>query len=197
MNGLAIDLVSLKEYEQAIQLLQQSLAIYKEIGAVHFISLVLANFAEGFIAMGNFANAVSYARESFLYSQNNPESLAWPNRTLGEALLGLGDLPSAREYFRKSLEVSHTLQEKCDVLLAIKSISVYLAAQGKGAKALELISLINHHPATWQWTKDRASELAAKLESELPQDVVMQAKERGRTRDLDATVTELLEELKE
>jgi hypothetical protein len=114
---------------------------------------------------------------------------------LGEALVGLGDLPNAIGYLCKSLAVAQSLQEKCDELLAIKAISAYFVAKGDGAKALELITLINHHPAAWQWTRDRVAPLTARLESELPSHVIAAAKERGRARDLDATVAELLDEL--
>jgi hypothetical protein len=56
--------------------------------------------------------------------------------------------------------------------------------------------LVLHYPASVQWTKDRAAPLVAELEAELPPDIVTAALERGRARDLDATVTELLVELK-
>ena len=197
LNLLAIDLAGLHDFEQGLQLLQETLAINREIGSAIYINVTLTNLAEVFNYKGDFLSAASYARESFLYAYNHLEWLSWPNRTLGEAMVGLGDLPNARGYLRQSLEISQTFQEKWDELLGIKAISAYFAAQGDIVKALELITLINHHPASWKWTKDRASELAVRLELELPPDVVAQAKERGRARDLDATVAELLDELKE
>jgi hypothetical protein len=45
--------------------------------------------------------------------------------------------------------------------------------------------------------KDQAAPLVAELEAELPPDAVAAAWERGRSRDLDATVQELLLELAE
>jgi predicted ATPase/predicted Ser/Thr protein kinase len=195
LNALAIDLVALREFGQGVQLLQDALAISKEIGAIPSACNILSNLAETFIAAGDFLKASSHARKSILYAQSNPETSSWPCRTLGEALVGLGDLPNARGYLCESLAIAHNLQEKCDELLAITAISAYFVAKGDGAKALELITLINHHPAAWQWTRDRVAPLAARLESELPSHVVAAAKERGRARDLDATVAELLDEL--
>jgi len=197
LNLLAIDMAALEEFGRAIQLLQNALEICKEIGAGLDVSVAHTNLAECFIATGDFANAALHARESFLYTQNNLDSLSWPNRTLGEALVGIGELQDAKEYLRKSVEISHSLQHKCDELLAIKAISAYFAAHGEGAKALELLAFVNNHPAAWQWTKGRAAALASQLEIELPPKVVLESKERGRARNLDATVAELLTELEE
>jgi hypothetical protein len=60
---------------------------------------------------------------------------------------------------------------------------------------VELLALVLHHRSSWQWVKDRATALSAKLEAELLPAVAAAARERGRARDLDATVTELLAEL--
>jgi len=197
LNLLAIDMAGLKEFGQAMQLLQNALAIYREIGAILDIGVALNNMAEFLTASGDFKNAALHARESFLYTQDNLGYLSWPNRTLGEALVGIGDLQDAKEYLLRSLKIAQSLQEKCDLLLAIKAISVYFAAHGEGAKALELLAFVNNHPAAWQWTKDRATALASQLETELPPNVILESKERGRARNLDVTVAELLTELED
>lgn len=196
LNLLAIDLAALNDFEQGIQLLYDALAISKEIGATLKASVVLTNLAETYNAMNEFKNAASCAKESFLYTPNRSEWLSWSNRTLGEALVGLGDIQGARRNLRESLEIAHTVQDKTDILLAIKAMSFYFAAKGENVKALELIALINHHPAAWQWAKDRASELANQLEAKLPPNIVTQAKERGCAHDLNVTVLELLDELR-
>jgi hypothetical protein len=72
-----------------------------------------------------------------------------------------------------------------------------LAAEGGIEKALELLALVLCHPASWQLVKDRALPLVAELEAELPPEAAAAARERGRARDLDTTVAELLAELKE
>jgi hypothetical protein len=104
-------------------------------------------------------------------------------------------MQGAREYLRSSLELAQANQNKMDILLAMKAISAYFVAKDDDVKALELITLINHHPATSQWAKDRSAQLAERLEAELPPEDVVAAKESGQARDLDATVVELLETL--
>jgi len=196
LNLLAIDLAALNDYEQGVQLLREALEISKEIGAILKTSVVLTNLAEMYNAKKDFKNAASCAKESFLYTPNRSEWLSWSNRTLGEALVGLDNLQGARKYLHESLKIAHTVQEKMDMLLVIKSISFYYTAKGEIIRALELIALVNHHPSTWQWTKDRVSELAKQLEAKLPPNIVIQAKERGCARDLNVTVLELLDELR-
>ncbi len=75
-------------------------------------------------------------------------------------------------------------------------IAALLAAEGEKEWALELLTLFSHHPTSWHWMKHhRAAPLIAQLEAELPPDVVAAAWERGRARDLEPTVAELLAEL--
>jgi hypothetical protein len=80
-------------------------------------------------------------------------------------------------------------------LLSLVGVGALLEAEGEKERALELLVLIRHHPLSWRWTKDRAAPLVTELEAELPPDVVAAAQERGRARDLEATVAELLVEL--
>ena len=83
------------------------------------------------------------------------------------------------------------------VLLTLVGIATLLAAEGEKERALELLALVLHHPLSWQWTKDRAAPLVAELEAELSPEVVAAAQARGQARDLEATVAELLVELRE
>jgi hypothetical protein len=57
---------------------------------------------------------------------------------------------------------------------------------------LELLTLVLHHPTSWQSTRDQAAALVAELAAELPPEAVVAAQERGQARDLRATVAELL-----
>jgi hypothetical protein len=49
--------------------------------------------------------------------------------------------------------------------------------------------------ASSQWAKDRDAAVITELEAGLSPDAVAAALERGRTRDLEATTAELLDEL--
>jgi hypothetical protein len=64
-------------------------------------------------------------------------------------------------------------------------------------RAVELYALALRHPyvANAQWFEDVAGKHIAAAAKALPPDVVAAAQKRGRARDLEATVKELLSEL--
>jgi hypothetical protein len=64
---------------------------------------------------------------------------------------------------------------------------------------VELYALASRYPvvANSQWYEDVAGKQIAAVAATLPPDVVAAAQERGRARDLEATVAELLAELGE
>jgi hypothetical protein len=111
-------------------------------------------------------------------------------------MCGLGDVQGAKRCLYQALEMAVT-EAVYHVLHILDAIAVLLMTEGEGERALELLSLILYHPGTMPHTKDSAALLVAELEAELPLDVVAAAQERGRARDLDATVAELLAELGE
>jgi hypothetical protein len=81
------------------------------------------------------------------------------------------------------------------VLATFDGIAMLLAGEGERERALELLTLAIHHPASMEVVRDIVASLVAELEVELPPDGVAAAQERGRARDLEATVAELLVEL--
>jgi hypothetical protein len=80
------------------------------------------------------------------------------------------------------------------VLHALTGLAHLLAKAGEPERALELLTLILGHPASHQEFRSRAARLQAELAAELPLEVVQAAQERGRARELDPTVAELLSE---
>jgi hypothetical protein len=70
-----------------------------------------------------------------------------------------------------------------------------LARKGHLGAAVELAALILHHPASVEETQSKTQELSAQLQSQLEPAAFAAAQERGRARDLDATVRELVSEL--
>jgi predicted ATPase len=186
-----------KEYEECKQLLQESFAIYEEIGNVSAMAWVLSELSELANRLGEYAEAMQLAQKSVPLAKRCRDRtlVPWTLRVLGRAACGMGDLGGAKRYFRQALETAMTERATPFVLATFDGIAMLLAAEGERERALELSSLILHHPAIWQAIKDSAASLVAELEAELPPDVVAAAQERGRARDLEATVAELLVEL--
>jgi hypothetical protein len=60
------------------------------------------------------------------------------------------------------------------------------------AKAIELLAIVIDHPAPWSVIKDRAARLQARLETELPPEVISTAKAQAKNRTLAEVVAEML-----
>ena len=82
---------------------------------------------------------------------------------------------------------------------ALPAMVLLLADQGQAERAVELYALVSRYPfvANSRWFEDIAGKQIAAVAATLPPEVVAAARERGRARDLEATVAELLVELEE
>jgi tetratricopeptide (TPR) repeat protein len=197
LKYLGIDVSGLGEYGEAKQLFQEGLAVYREIGNPWGTASILADLGSVANVLGEHAEAARFARQSLPLAEKCDDQFAIARcfKVLGDAACGLRDLKEAKQYFHRALEMDMALRVVSYALHALVSVARLLAAAGEKERALELLALVFHHPASWQWVKDRAAPLVAQLEAELPPDVVAEAYERGRARDLEATVAELLAEL--
>jgi predicted ATPase/DNA-binding SARP family transcriptional activator len=197
LDSLSIDAAGSEEHEEAKQLREESLAIHKGIGYARGIIFALGDLGSIANRRGKHAEAIELAQDGLALSKRIDDKfgIAWSFRVLGSAACGLGNLQGAREYFFQALEMSAAFRLIPLVLRTVVGIAALLAAEGDRERALELLALILHHSVSWQVTKDKASRLIAGLEAELLPEVVAAAQKRGRARDLDATVAELLHEL--
>ena len=198
LHRLAQDIAGLEEYREAKQLYQESLALHKEIGNLRGIAHVFSDLGEIANVQGEYAEAIQLAQECLTIGRKIDVRwiIAWAFKVQGDAACGLGDLPGARRYHHQALAEVARIGHSYVFPLNLVGIAALLAAEGEKERALELLALVIHHPISWRWMKHhRAAPLIAELEAELPPDVVAAAWERGRARDLDATVTELLVEL--
>ena len=198
LGDLGIDTYGLRDYPQAQELWRASLALYREIGNPQGISDELGDLGEGANVIGEYAQAAQLAQESLaVYRKVTNQPYSWGFRVLGNAACGLRDFQEARRCFRQALERAMKNRWMSHTLLILVGIATLLAAEGEKERALELLALVLHHPVSWQMAKDRAAPLIAQLEAELPPNVVAAAQARGRLRDLEATIQELLVELGE
>jgi hypothetical protein len=118
--------------------------------------------------------------------------VGWNLKILGDAESGLGDFHIAKKYYYRALGMALATPSAFLAPLALVGMASLLAAEGKRERTLELLTLVLHHPASWQSTKDQADALIAQLTAELPPEAVATAQERGQARNLKATVAELV-----
>jgi hypothetical protein len=118
------------------------------------------------------------------------------------ALIGLGrvalqteDWPSARHHFAAALPLIVQLQTAPQALDALAGVAHLQAQTGQLEQALALISLVHHHPISFQESTDRLAELEASLRAALPLEQAQAALARGQGCELWATVAAVRAEL--
>jgi hypothetical protein len=123
--------------------------------------------------------------------------IADPERDLGYAARGLGTPDQARRCLSECLQLGGKTGSILPILHALPAVALLLADRGEAERAVELYALASRYPfvASSRWFEDVAGKHTAAAATGLPPDAVAAAQERGRTRDLWATVEELPAEL--
>ena len=121
----------------------------------------------------------------------------------GIAERGLGDSRQAERHLYDALQVVARVGPFpflfLPLVFALPAVALLLVNRGEVDRAVELYALASRYPivANSRWFEDVAGKHIATAATTLPPDVVAAAQERGRARDLDETVKELLVELEE
>jgi len=143
----------------ANQLLEESAAVYREVGHADDLGLALA--------------------------------------CLTIAARGLGDMSGARWHLCQALELAVESKAVLPLLWALPAQALLLADEGEIQHAVELYALASRYPLVTRsrWFADVAGNTLAEVAATLPVERGVVLKERGQTRDLEATVAELRTEL--
>jgi predicted ATPase len=146
-------------YIEAEQLLQKSVATFRELGQREELGSVLG--------------------------------------VLGMALCGLSQLSQARQHLQEALHTATQIRGLAQSISVLRGIALLLAERGDVERAVELYALVSRYPivSNSRLSEDTVGRHIAAVAAGLPPEVVAVAQERGRTRDIEATVAELLAEL--
>ena len=184
----------LGQWEGARALGQEGLTLGRAIGPQMegYALLLLGSVA---LAEEAYAEAQVMLQESAaLYAE---EEMGWIPAVLAYAARRLGQLTQAREHLHNALRTATEIGAFVPLMYALPAIALLLADQGEKERAVELYALASRYPlvAHSRWFEDVARQHIGAIAATLPPDVVAAAQERGRARDLEATVAELLVEL--
>jgi serine/threonine protein kinase/DNA-binding SARP family transcriptional activator len=182
---------------------EERVALCREIGARFFIAGSLATLGRINNGLGAYHEAIDCSQEALAIAKEigNPRKTTEALSALGEAASGLGDHQRAKQHLREGLQIAIEpgaipyLLEALGILAAIFTAENGLTGEEGVIYAVELLTMVIHHPASWDIVKQKAARHLADIEVELPRDLIAAAKARGQTRDLQETVTELLEAL--
>jgi predicted ATPase/DNA-binding SARP family transcriptional activator len=201
LAGLGWVAQALGEYPEAKQLFQESLATCREINDQLGVAICVDHLGTVAYLMGEYTEAKQLHQESLEISKeiSYRSGIALALSHLGDVTCALREYQASGQYFRDALTMAIEIETIPVALEGLVGLAVLFTANKPGdaecKQAAELLTLVLHHPASSQETKDRAACLLAELEAQLPPQAVASAQERGRTRTLEAVVAEILKRL--
>jgi predicted ATPase len=198
---LSVTEMQLGRYEQTRAQARANLVLAREIGygrGIGYSLLVLGGVA---LVEEAYAEAQQLFQESIVVYREvgQLDELGWVLASLGHAARGLGDIPRMGQHLYEALRTTAEIRAFTPLMTALPAMALLLAEQGEKERAVELYALASRYPfvANSHWLEDVAGRHIAAVAATLPPDVVAAAQERGKARDLDSTVAELLEELED
>jgi len=201
VNWLGTTKAQLGWYECARTYVQPNLARMREMDVK--LEIGRACFVQGMAMLGEEekTEAQQVLQESvdayFSIGQRDEGSQALA--VLAIASCKLGENSQAQHHLAEALQTVRDIEAYLPLMNALPAVALLLAKQDKAEQAVELYALASRYPfvANSHWFEDVVGRHIAAAAASLPPEVVEAAKARGRARDLQATVVELLDELGE
>lgn len=187
------------EYEQGRALACECLALAREIGHSWAVGWSLILLGVSALVEDAHAEAWRFFQESLsIYSEaGQQDTMGFALVFSGVAALGLGQLSLARQRLTEALQLITAIEAFEPSVTAVAAMALFLAEQGQPERAVELYATASRYPliSNSRLFEDVVGKHIATAAATLSSQVIAAAQERGRARDLDATVTELLVEL--
>ncbi len=196
LNMLGIVARNLGQYEEAKRLHQEVLETCQSLD--YQLGIALASYYLGHTVylLGDHAEAERLLTESLTiskkltYQRGVTRSLS----TLGNVARAMGKYQQAQKYLYEALKMTQEIYSAPMALDVLAGLANLLTEEGKTERAIELLTVSRSHAATEKETKDKADRLFAELASELPNQVLETAQERGKAETLEEMVEEILSE---
>jgi predicted ATPase/DNA-binding SARP family transcriptional activator len=185
------------DFTQAAHYLQEAETFAHQVGRGHPGGFRHHRHHEIGLAAGYLAEtqgALAAARAAFaqIHQQDQDQS-----HYSAAALIGLGwvalqgeDWSAARRHFASALPLIEQLETAPQALDALAGVAHWQARAGQPEQALALIGLVQHHPSSYQESKDRVGGLEKELRAELSEAQVQAALASGRECPLWSAVAE-------
>lgn len=197
LNALGILAILRERYDQAEGYWEEGLAMAQEMGDRQAMADTLTNL--GYINhhhLGNLGKAKTYYTESLSISQEigHRHGVTSTLSNLGHLYVGLGEYAPAWDHLRQALSESMAIGVAPLTLDALVGVAILRAETGQLDSAAELLGVILNHPSVEVDSVQLAETILAGLRRQLPAEQLETAMERGKTRELEAVVAELLAE---
>ncbi|MCB0163286.1 MAG: tetratricopeptide repeat protein, partial [Anaerolineae bacterium] len=169
LSHLAYHAGSSLHQHDAEALLTESLSIYKAIGNKQGIAVALNNLGYNAYLQGDYTVAQKYLQESLTLRREIgfPRGIAVSLNNLGHVYEALGNYQTSQAYYRESLDIATDIKALPLALSALGGIAVCLALEEEKEQAVDILTLVLHHPASNKETLDRAFRAVHKLAPQL------------------------------
>ena len=174
--------------DRAQNLYRQCQAIAEKIGSTFSKYTALNGMGKLAHAQGHHTEAKAFFQKSLTLQSKVgvPELSSYFLASFGWTLLALSEYPETEQYFMRTMQAAISNHAFSVVLDALAGLAVLLTIREPAKKeaALELLTLVLHHPSCHQETKDRIADHYEALVAEFPPEIVTAAQARGQAADL-------------
>lgn len=196
-QGLGDVYHNLGEYITAKQNFEQGLAIFEEIEALEGVAWAYHGLGDIALAQEDYAEAQDrYQHSLLLFTEIGDRGpMAETLNALGNVHYGLGNYHLAQVNLQKALREALEIQAIPVALYILARLAMVLLHTGSKKDKERIFAILVftlHHPASYEETKEQATQILAELEPQLPAHIVVEAKKFGPTQTLPEVVAEVL-----
>ncbi|MFN8457938.1 MAG: tetratricopeptide repeat protein [Anaerolineae bacterium] len=186
----------LNEHLEARLYFQQSLNICRETGDRRGLALSFYHLGLAAEKLGEYLEAKRQYEAGLTIFREIGDRRGIMNvlDCLGSTTLALGEAayPQAEQYFHQALKIGLDIQEIPRLVGITIEFAALLKARGEKEEALLLLGLAGNYPAINQSSQDKAEQLLAELENELPPEVTAVAREKAQAMSLETVVAAIV-----
>jgi predicted ATPase/Tfp pilus assembly protein PilF len=185
------------DYVKAGQCYQEALALAEKLKNRYSMVALRVDLGDVALAVGEYEQAREHYKDALAryVEASDHRTHARILCGLGDVALAMKDLSSASDQYRRALRLAAEKTDETSCAGAMIGPSALLVQRGEFELAAEVLALVletNPYPVQ---ARSAAYRLLDALQSELSPALFVAAQERGRARDVRATVEELLGEL--
>jgi len=197
LDFLSRSAIRLGRYDEARLALEENVALNSSIGFGWGLGTAYRGLGIIAQAQGKHQQAVDMFHKS-LDTFTELGVSWWVARVLADmswSIFALGNDSEAEHIWYDSLRIATDIHGTPVALEALVGFASLQAKRENMEYALELLWMVLNHPASFQKTKNRASDLRSGLEAQLTIQQVEAAQERVQTKTFEAAVDEILKQV--
>jgi len=192
--NLGVVLFNQNKFQEAKPLLYEAIEITGNLNHARNKAATLGNLGGILMQEGQYEEALKLLLQGLEIHRNTGyrfgTAIALDN--VGTAHFHLGNDQDALYFLRQSIREARDIRSELIVLDAMVSIAGLRARSGEKESALELVGLIRNHSKTDPETIQSIEKLMPEISNGLDKTIVRAAEERGKLRELNDVIDEVL-----